>query len=178
MSVNKRIKKIREHYCGGNNQTFAEILGLSEQYTSNLTRSGSVGNKKIDEILEKFPDVNPVWLKVGEGEMLKTNIKINNKQGEKSINMGGGHICGNVNIGDNFGSEINTKEDAVKLLARMSLEYNANLEERFAYIQQKEEELKRKRFIIDGLMKENQEQRKIIDKLINKVDKLTDKLIE
>ena len=73
MDTNERICKIREHFCGGNNKVFAEVLGFSTQFASNITKSGkNVGDKTLDNILSKFPSVNPVWLKMGVGEMLKS----------------------------------------------------------------------------------------------------------
>lgn len=75
MQLNERIHKIREEFCGGNNSEFASILEFKPQYASNICKNRkNIGDKTLDKILEKFPDINPVWLKMGEGEMLKENI--------------------------------------------------------------------------------------------------------
>ncbi|MFV0326899.1 MAG: helix-turn-helix transcriptional regulator [Bacteroides xylanisolvens] len=53
------------------------MLGTSKQYASNISNDGKkVGDKVLDKILMLFPDVNPVWLKMGNGNMLK-NISDN-----------------------------------------------------------------------------------------------------
>jgi len=58
------------------NILFAKELGISRQYANNLVTDGvSVGDGIIELITEKIPSVNPVWLKMGEGEMLKSNIE-------------------------------------------------------------------------------------------------------
>lgn len=77
MSINSRIKNIREQFCNDSNIELARILNVSRQYANNLVSEGkSVGDKVIDNILLKFPSINPIWLKLGEGEMLKTKSEV------------------------------------------------------------------------------------------------------
>jgi len=74
MNVNERIKKVREMFFSDQNILFAKALGISRQYANNLVNDGvSVGDSMLDLILEKAPKINHVWLKLGEGEMLKGN---------------------------------------------------------------------------------------------------------
>lgn len=74
MSISSRIKKIREEFCNDSNIDFANALGVSRQYANNLVTDGkSIGNKVIDNILSKFPAINPVWLKMGVEPMLNTD---------------------------------------------------------------------------------------------------------
>lgn len=82
MTINERIKKIRETFCNGDNKLFSSILGKSPQYISNLCNDGKkVGDKMLDEILSKFPQVNNIWLKMGDGEMIKDNApKLSNNR--------------------------------------------------------------------------------------------------
>ncbi len=49
---------------------FEKLIGVSNGYV-NAMRKG-VGGKKLDKILEVFPELNRNWLLFGEGEMLKT----------------------------------------------------------------------------------------------------------
>ena len=73
MNTNERIKKIREMFFSDQNMLFAKALGISRQYANNLVTDGtSVGDGMMDLILERVPTINPVWLKMGEGEMLKS----------------------------------------------------------------------------------------------------------
>lgn len=78
MSVNERIKKVRDTFCNGDNSLFSEKIGTSKQYASNICNEGkNVGAKVLDKILNIFTEVNPIWLKLGEGSMLKdqSNVK-------------------------------------------------------------------------------------------------------
>ena len=66
----KRIKKVREVFCGGNNTKFADILGYSKNFTSILcTGRQEAGVKVLDNIISHFPSVNSAWLYFGEGPM-------------------------------------------------------------------------------------------------------------
>ncbi len=76
MNINQRIKKIREMFFADRNILFANALGISRQYANNLVVDGtSVGDSMLDLILEKAPRINPVWLKMGKGEMLLSEIE-------------------------------------------------------------------------------------------------------
>lgn len=79
MSVNERIKKVRDTFCNGDNSLFSEKIGTSKQYASNICNEGkNVGAKVLDKILNIFTEVNPIWLKLGEGNMLKeSNLQYN-----------------------------------------------------------------------------------------------------
>lgn len=67
MSVKERIKLFLE-YKGMSQSAFEKRCGLSNGYVNNIRKSIS------DDILQKvvltFPELNPVWLRMGEGKML------------------------------------------------------------------------------------------------------------
>lgn len=72
MNINEKIAQIREKICGGDNKLFAQKLGVSEQYASNICKIGKkVGEKQRDHILEVFPEINRAWFLADTGEMLK-----------------------------------------------------------------------------------------------------------
>lgn len=88
MSVNDRIKKIRDKFCDGDNTKFAEMLGTSVQYASNICNEGKkVGSKVLDKILNIFPEVNAIWLKMGEGDMLKNGDSKMKATGQRFIQV-------------------------------------------------------------------------------------------
>jgi SOS-response transcriptional repressor LexA len=106
MTLNSRIKKIRETECNGSTKDFAKILGVSSQAVSNYLREGyNVGREVIENILRKFPNINPSWLLIGDGEMLKPN---NNTSNQTIIGNNNQQVRGTVSnstiIGDNRGS--------------------------------------------------------------------------
>jgi hypothetical protein len=76
--MNERINLIRKEFCNGSNIEFAKTLGVSPQFSSNICKPGKkVGDKVLDKILAAFPQVNAVWLKMGQGEMLKDIVSTN-----------------------------------------------------------------------------------------------------
>lgn len=79
MNINERISLIRDKFCEGDNGMFANIIGKSEQYASNICNSGKkVGVNIQNLILEKFPDVREEWLKLGKEPMLKSELASKN----------------------------------------------------------------------------------------------------
>lgn len=46
---------------------FAEIIGVSHSLINNTK---SLGSDKLESIIMKYPEINPVWLLTGNGEML------------------------------------------------------------------------------------------------------------
>ena len=50
------------------------------------------GNGMEKDILKKYPELNRVWLMTGEGEMLKSNVSIENGDGSKQVIDDGNNI--------------------------------------------------------------------------------------
>lgn len=85
MSINLRIKQIREKLCDNVNQIFADKLGVSKQTTSNYVREGySIGKGVVGDILMAFPQINKSWLLTGDGEMFKSTNLNNNSMEPKN----------------------------------------------------------------------------------------------
>ena len=122
MQLNERIEKIREVCCGGSNTIFAQKLNRSTQYASNITKPGkNVGQKVLDDILQAFPDVNDVWLKLGKGEMLNVPSEYTNTKSyimtiNERIKEIRKHYCNDSNkeFADKMGEKCNTVNNWVR----------------------------------------------------------------
>jgi hypothetical protein len=78
---------------------FVKSTNLSENafcLRCNLPRTfissmkNSFGNDKLNKIVEQFPDLNTIWLRMGEGQMLKSQNKCdtcNNEVSDCIINI-------------------------------------------------------------------------------------------
>ncbi|MDR2622144.1 MAG: hypothetical protein LBC48_06135 [Dysgonamonadaceae bacterium] len=67
------IQRIKEYidYKGISNKRFEESIGFSNgAFASQLKKSKTIGVDKLENILSAYPDINPMWLLKGEGEML------------------------------------------------------------------------------------------------------------
>lgn len=68
-SVKQRLVKFI-NAKGLTKQRFERLVGLSNGYVANIQKS--ITHKKLEDISRVFPDLNPAWLLVGEGPMLRT----------------------------------------------------------------------------------------------------------
>ena len=51
---------------------FEKSIGMSNNsFRKSLNSGGHIGSDKLENILKIYPELNPVWLLQGEGEMLK-----------------------------------------------------------------------------------------------------------
>jgi len=118
METNERIKKIREYFCNDNNVKFAEIMEENPNTTSNwVNENRKIGKTVLDKILDRFSDVNPTWLLIGEGEMLKNNQQIGNISNSTAI---GNNVNGNGNhiTHNNFSEMIELQKGYQDLLRK------------------------------------------------------------
>ena len=53
---------------------FEKLCGLSNGYVNNIRKS--IGDTVLQKIVLSFPNINPVWLKMGEGEMKRDHDTI------------------------------------------------------------------------------------------------------
>lgn len=84
--MNDRINLIRKIFCNSSNAEFAEKLGVSTTYASNICNPGKkVGEKQLNKILEIFPTINPIWLKLGIGEMLNSESEPKSESSNKKL---------------------------------------------------------------------------------------------
>jgi hypothetical protein len=190
-TINERIQIVVNKLFNGN---VSELCRLSDISTG--TMSGILGERKskpsfenIEKIYSSIEEkINLDWLLTGGGEMLKSNSTVNQSGSGKHISItsgNSGHI-GNINTNT---SNL-TKDEIVGLMNKMSIEYYNSIQERFAYLKEKEEVIKQKEEVIrekndvikwknekiDTLIREMSEARKIVADLIDTNKKMINKL--
>ena len=89
-----KIKAIMEYY--GLNQTqMAAKIGIHQTNLSEMFRGKrNCGESIIAKVRSAMPDINPIWLLTGEGEMLKPqqpSVQQNNYNGNNNYVVGGGN---------------------------------------------------------------------------------------
>ena len=67
MSVKERIKVFLE-YKKMSQAAFEKQCGLSNGYVNNIRKS--ISDNILQRVVLTFPELNPVWLRMGEGKML------------------------------------------------------------------------------------------------------------
>jgi len=79
IETNERLKELVKHYTQGNAAAFAKSIEVTQQRFDRLLKidkkSGkypAVKGEMINAILDKYPNVQDVWLLAGRGEMLNT----------------------------------------------------------------------------------------------------------
>ena len=71
MDISERFEQFFK-YKGIKRSEFERRCGLSNGYTRNLRDSPK--SEKMKDILNTFPEINPVWLQTGEGEMIVPQV--------------------------------------------------------------------------------------------------------
>lgn len=94
MEINERFEKFFE-FKGISRSKFEQKCGLSNGYTRNLRDSPS--SQKLKDILNAFPDLNPLWLQTGEGEMIRPDVNSGVKQDVKG---NGNRFSGTGNVSE------------------------------------------------------------------------------
>jgi hypothetical protein len=61
-------------------RSFDESVGMSKGYMSRQIKTrASVGGDVLERIIDTYPELNPIWLLKGEGEMLLTPSNMANE---------------------------------------------------------------------------------------------------
>ncbi|EKY07787.1 hypothetical protein [Capnocytophaga sp. oral taxon 380] len=82
-------------YKGISKLSFYREVGLSNGF---LDKNKSVGTDNLVKILKSYPEIEPLWLLLGEGEMLKKgtvvidNSNVKSKNGFVGNNITGGNV--------------------------------------------------------------------------------------
>lgn len=121
-----RINQIIE-YKGISERKFCREIGVSNGFLGNL---GDTGVSKLYKILDTYPEIDPLWLFLGTGEMLKKDVQ---NATQKIINGDGN----NVQVGHGNESNMNNQNsniDYIKEIERLKKEiedlHKARLEDK------------------------------------------------
>lgn len=69
----ERIKEYMDHK-GISVAAFERSIGMSNaSFGKSLKNKGAIGTDKLENILNRYSDISPLWLLTGEGNMLKTS---------------------------------------------------------------------------------------------------------
>jgi transcriptional regulator with XRE-family HTH domain len=69
--ISERIKQFIDYKKLTINK-FSDAVGTSNSYFNKLIKNGTtIGSDKIENILNAFPEINPIWLVLGQGDMIK-----------------------------------------------------------------------------------------------------------
>lgn len=94
MDISERFEQFFK-YKGIKRSEFERRCGLSNGYTRNLRDSPK--SEKMKDILNAFPEINPVWLQTGEGEMIVPQV---NSPVEQHVKGDGNKFSGTGDISD------------------------------------------------------------------------------
>jgi hypothetical protein len=118
------IKLIRS-----NPNRFQESIGVSGTYLKTVK---NIGADKVSKILERYPQLNPEWLLMGKGEILKSEGDITNDIGTIK------DIVGNHNITSTSGHAISIAngQDYEKIIEGNRIELTQKKTESKIYLQE------------------------------------------
>lgn len=105
-------------------RAFETRCGFSNGYLRQLKNSPTVD--KMEMILSAFPEINREWLTVGNGEMLKDNVK-QISHGDNSPNISGNG--NNVNAASTIDKALNEIAEQRKLVAKAQDQVSVAMEQ-------------------------------------------------
>jgi hypothetical protein len=117
MGVKERLREYIK-YKGITERYFCERMGgVSLNYVNSIRKS--IQTDKLKRITAAFPELNPLWILTGEGEMLIEK--------GSSINLIGDNLTGNTSI---TGSGVNVNADYNGEIIRMLVRYQEIIREK------------------------------------------------
>ncbi len=73
--MNNRLKDIIAYKTGGKKGEFAALLGWTPSYLTKLIKGENFGLQPVVAILTALPEIDARWLILGEGAMLRDDIR-------------------------------------------------------------------------------------------------------
>lgn len=74
-NIKERILYISE-FKGVTKETFFEKIGMSYGNFKGKSKETPINSKALEDILSIYPDINPIWLITGKGEILNSSFKV------------------------------------------------------------------------------------------------------
>lgn len=87
--INDRVMQIVTQFCNDKKSNFAQMIGVTPSVVGNITgeRNGNPSFEVLQKILNAFPEINPEWLILGNGAMLKEEQEITHLNNSATINQ-------------------------------------------------------------------------------------------
>lgn len=121
-------------------QKFCTKTGISYSNIKGKAQKSELGGIQIVKILEVFPEINPEWLLLGKGEMLRNG----GVSGDNNV-VGNTH-CGSINTGT-------ITSDSVQELIKQLDVKDSQLKEKDAQIKEKDAQIARLLSILEKTSK-------------------------
>jgi len=102
---------------------FSFSIGKSESFARSITKN--IGSDVIENILRAYPQINPYWLLLGEGDMFISTSVIDGKNISKDNTISGNQIVGDRSIlitGPTSGSQKIIYPDKIKAINEEALD--------------------------------------------------------
>lgn len=136
MTITERLEVYMIHKGLNANRMTTEAglsIGLIGRAIKNNT---TLNSETIEKILHAYPDLNPEWLLLEQGDMIKSAQNINSNQSPGSVNSNINGVNGNVSISQNdFSSLLDAqkahREMASELIARLKASQEQLTESQF-----------------------------------------------
>ncbi len=131
-------------YKGISKRQFYKDTGLSNGY---LDKEREVGHKKIEIICSTYPEIDPIWLLFGKGQMLLNSNKPNfDLTKDDRLEVKSGDPESSLEYYEKFMQEqseiISSYQDQVKDLLLIIKQSNTNVEKLVVIVNKQKEELK------------------------------------
>jgi len=117
MGVKERVREFIK-YKGITERAFCKNIGVSISYVNSIRKS--IQPDKMKTITEVYPELNPIWLITGDGDML-TDKNINNVSGRGNTAVAGNgnrvtnnDIAGLIELQKGYQSMIKEKDAQIK----------------------------------------------------------------
>jgi len=132
--MRERILQVIDYY-GLNKNKFYVKTGLSNGF---LDKKGSVGTDKLEKIMASFPDVDPIWLLTGKGNMFLPNSETRIREYLTSVES-------KMSVNESIPGEVQIKNRSLEddLLIKFLMKQNSEFEIEISELKQQLSELKK-----------------------------------